>query len=238
MILCRPTTYPHPGAYVQWESLKAKVSRNCALTVIEPLSLSPDSVYCRDVGFKVDESTFLRARFRKRSRRGETSSFLNQVTYNRVLSPPCWTYFEGGDVRRVNSSTVVCGYGIRTNFSFTVWMRKALDIDVIDVRLVDKKAFHLDLCLSVFNEQSAIIVKTAFSPHSLQKLESRFPDHLFLDIEDMYACNGLLLRSSYIVSHSPPHVQSWLRRRGVNVVLVDCSEFHKEDGGVHCLTQN
>ena len=139
-------------------------------------------------------------------------------------------------MRRVNKTHILCGYGKRTSLSFVNWLREVSSIDVTAVRLVDSRAFHLDLCLCVFNETSAIIARDAFSPLSLKTLTSMFPDHLFVDMEDRYACNGLLLHSVYIVSHAPPFVRKWLRMRGVDTVFVNCRAFHKEDGGVHCLT--
>ena len=110
--------------------------------------------------------------------------------------------------------------------------------EVVGLRLVDARTFHLDLCLCVFPNRRALIVKEAFSAWSLRYLVKQFPDHLFVSMSDRFACNGLLIGSVYIVSHAPHPIREWLKARGIVTVLVDCSEFHKEDGGVHCLTND
>lgn len=194
-----------------------------------------NDVFCRDAYSKIG-SSYIVARFYKRSRKKEAAHVVDQLSLTSTLKPPWWTTFEGGDVRTVSDTKIICGFGKRTSLGFVYWLRRTLPIDVTAVRLVDSRTFHLDLCLCVFGE-SALIVGDAFSSSSLQLLTRTFPDHLLVDMEDRYACNGLKIRSTtYIVSHTTHSIRYWLQQRGVSVFVVNCSEFHKKDGGVHCLT--
>jgi N-dimethylarginine dimethylaminohydrolase len=232
IVLSRPTTFPHPTH--QWHRLANVIGQHKAVRIINPEPTSEDSVFCRDAYAKIG-SSYIVARFHKNSRKKEASQVVDQLSLTSPLKPPWWTTFEGGDIRKVNDTKIICGFGKRTSLGFVYWLRRTLPIDVTAVRLVDSRTFHLDLCLCVFGE-SALIVGNAFSSSSLQSLTRMFPDHLLVDMEDRYACNGLKIRSTYIVSHMTHLIRSWLQKRGVSVLLVDCSEFHREDGGVHCLT--
>lgn len=236
--MCRPTMFPHPDAKLQWYRLASEIRARVPICIVEPSPRHLDSVFCRDVGYRISDSVFIRARFRKRDRRGEYSLFLSQMSFPTVLVPPPHATFEGGDVRRVNDCHVLCGYGQRTNLRFVSWMKKRVHFEVTGLHLVNPITFHLDLCLCVFRGESALLVKEAFSSSSFDTLVAMFPDHLLVDMEDRYACNGLKLGSTYVVSHAPKQVQRWLKRRGFTTVLVDCSEFHKQNGGVHCLTND
>lgn len=243
--LCRPPwSFPHPGAKGQWRALVDTVGRYAPVRIVQPEPTSVDSVYCRDVGLLLG-SSFVRANFRKGSRVREVDHFLKRIDYPNVVIPPWWVRFEGGDVRRVpgSRSTILCGYGQRTSWTFLPWLRSIMDneddqLEVVGLRLVHPMTFHLDLCLCVFPNRRALIVKEAFSAWSLRYLVKHFPDHLFVSMSDRFACNGLLIGSVYIVSHAPHPIREWLQVRGIVTVLVDCSEFHKEDGGVHCLTND
>lgn len=235
IVLSRATFYPHSSALHQLKILADIFAKFGPVAIIHPEPTSKDSVFCRDVYTKIG-LVYILARFQKASRAAEVDFAAEQLPTEQLLRPPRWTTFEGGDVLKIDETHIVCGFGKRTSWTFVHWLRETMALNVTAVRLVDSRAFHLDLCLCVFGKTSALIVKDAFSRQSLRVLLGMFPDHFFVDIDDRYVCNGLQTYDTYVVSHAPYPVRDWLRRRGVATVLVDCSEFHKEYGGVHCLT--
>lgn len=235
IVLTRATFFPHANAVHQLRALADTLGSFGPVVIFNPEPASEDTVFCRDTYVKIGERYIL-ARFKKEAREAEVDCVAGQLPSQDLIKPPHWMTFEGGDIRKVNEANVICGYGMRTSLNFVSWLRKTSSVDVTAVRLIDSRTFHLDLCLCIFGETSALIVKDAFSRHSLSRLMRIFPDYYLVDMDDRFVCNGLKLHSSYIVSHAPYPVRNWLRQRGVNTVLVNCSAFHTQDGGVHCLT--
>ncbi|MEE9279518.1 MAG: arginine deiminase-related protein [Myxococcota bacterium] len=123
---------------------------------------------------------------------------------------------------------------------------RPLGREVLRTRLVDERYYHGDTCLCSFGPDREFLLAypPAIEPGCLDKLRAVFDDRLIEigdEDADIYAANSFaLLRDGQPFLVMPQGIsrplEADVRDRGVEIVEVDVSEFHKKGGGsVKCM---
>lgn len=105
------------------------------------------------------------------------------------------------------------------------------------LNLVDPRFYHLDTCLSVIDERTAVIVPHAFDTDALGVLRRHFPRLLEISVDDAMKmfCNGHSPDGRRYVVQAGAAAAADLGALGIEVVEVDTSEFVKSGGSVFCM---
>lgn len=253
VLMCRPTYFdveyiinPHmvPGsvdkrlAMRQWEALATAIhSLRVKVDVIDQRPDVPDMVFATDQGV-VQDGVVLLANFRYPERKPETDYyrewFKNQGFRLKGLTNVF--SFEGGDALFFGQMLFV-GTGFRANAASCEEVAQALDIDVIPLRLVDPKFYHLDMCFLPLDVQTAFYYPPAFSQNSCALLQKLVPKLYPLTKKEAggYAANSFVSDGSVVIQTGNHSFRRKLEGLGKKVIEVNLSEFKKAGGGIHCL---
>lgn len=131
------------------------------------------------------------------------------------------------------------GFGFRTSPEVYDEVSRAVDAPVLALRLTDPDFYHLDTCLSVLDERTALVVPAAFDPMGLELLRRMF-DRLVEAPEEearnSFAGNAFCPDSKHVViQRGCPHTCRRLIRSGYVPIEVDTDEFIKSGGSVFCM---
>jgi N-dimethylarginine dimethylaminohydrolase len=136
-------------AAAQWEQLRSAISRFARIELMQPQPGSPDMVFTANAGL-VRHGIVALSRFLHPERQGEEPHFGKWFEESgfAVREMPRNTPFEGeGDALfEWDGSRLWAGHGVRTLQSAHPWLTDLWDTDVISLRLVDPRFYHLDTC--------------------------------------------------------------------------------------------
>ena len=124
----------------------------------------------------VHGNTFIASRFLHAERRGEEAPFPRLVRLARlhVHAPRRRIIvFEGaGDALHDASGRIWMGYGQRSSFGAVQALRDSLATEIVALRLVDPRFYHLDTCFCPLRAGGIVYFPGAFSPQSLATIEA------------------------------------------------------------------
>ena len=151
-------------------------------------------------------------------------------------------HFEGaGDaIRHADKRLHWGGVGPRTSEAAWEFFAGVADADVIPLKLVDPRFYHLDTCLSLLDERSALYVPAAFDHASRAVIEAAFERlHAVSDADAAnFACNAHCPDSRHVlIQQGSRGTTAWLKQAGFVPIELDTSEFMKSGGSVFCLKQ-
>ena len=253
VLMCRPTHFdvdyvinphmvPHSvnqrRAMQQWESLlEAVESLGVTAEVIDQKPDVPDMVFATDQGIVKGDKALL-ANFRYPERKRETH-YYRQWFQDNGYEPQELTHlfsFEGGDALFVGDVLFV-GTGFRANVASCEELSQALNADVVPLRLVDPKFYHLDMCFLPLDDETAFYYPPAFSDSSRARLQKLVPDlhELSAKEAESYCANSFVSGRTVVAQSGSPSFKRKLEKLGRNVVEVNMNEFKKAGGGIHCL---
>jgi N-dimethylarginine dimethylaminohydrolase len=119
-------------------------------------------------------------------------------------------------------------------------LAERLGLEVVVLKLVDQRFYHLDTCFCPLERGFAMYYPPAFDDASRETIERRIPaaKRLALGEEDAlaFACNAVNIDSTVAVNHASPAFVKTLARQGFEVVQTPLSEFMKAGGSAKCLT--
>jgi len=228
-------------AQQQWENLHDIVSGLASVELIEPVAGLPDMVFTANAGLihenEVIVSSFLHAERQPEARHYE--HFFAAQGY-RVRRLKEGTIFEGaGDALFDPRGRLWFGSGIRSDPHALAEVATALDVDACGLELVDPHWYHLDTAFCPLPEGQAIAYAKAFSAKSQAALDHAFgADLIWVSDEDArnFACNAISIGQDVILHKASAELESVLKRRGLEVIEADVSEFLKAGGACKCLT--
>lgn len=99
--------------------------------------------------------------------------------------------------------------------------------------------FHLDMCMTMAADKVAVMWPGGVGYDTIAWLEGKGVDIIELSEEELHTCapNILVLAPNKVLSPAIGiPMNDELRKRGIEVVAVDLSEFAKAGGGPTCLT--
>lgn len=233
----------HALAQRQWDRLRETLSAHVQVTLIEPQPGLPDMVFTANAGM-VRGNVVVLSRFRSPERQGEEPFFRAWFEQNGfVVAPwPAQTRFEGaGDALFDRGENLIwSGCGFRSDGAAAALLAKIFDCEVVSIRLVDSRFYHLDTCLCPLGGGWLMYYPPAFDAASTAAIERRVPaeKRIAVDTADalQFACNAVELDATIIMNGATPQLQTRLRRAGFTPVLTPLSEFLKAGGTAKCLT--
>jgi lysine-ketoglutarate reductase/saccharopine dehydrogenase-like protein (TIGR00300 family) len=227
----------------QWRGLHNILTREAAVELITPRAGSPDMVFTANAGLVLGQDVIL-GRFLHRERQGEEPHFRNWFQQHgyRVHELPKDLPFEGaGDALLDRARPLLwAGYGLRTELDAHTILAALLGIEVVSLRLIDKRFYHLDTCLCPLEGGYILYYPAAFDTRSNNQIERRVPagKRLVLDEPDAihFAANGVNAGDALILHRAGESLKIRLAAAGFRVFESPLTEFLKAGGAAKCLT--
>lgn len=238
------------AARSQWQSMHDTLkSFGIEMHVIDGQPGFPDMVFCanqslpclRGDGSKEVVMSIMHAHQRK----GEVSfveNFYRSMGYTiHHLNGHDITDFEGmGDALWHSGRRLIWGgYGYRSSLQAYESISNLLNVPIIALELVDPSFYHLDTCLCILNESSALFYPAAFTQEGIQLLEAFFPNLIEVGKDEAvngFACNALSPDGTHVLIHKNlSQTNATLASLGFDVHEIDTSEFLKSGGSVFCM---
>jgi N-dimethylarginine dimethylaminohydrolase len=224
----------------QWDRLVRRLTSlpDVKVEFVDPQPGLPDMVFTANAGL-VTGKRFITSSFRPPQRREESPHYERWFAERdyEVLRLPDDIYFEGeGDALRAGD-TWFEGYYFRSDARAHEVLSDMLGKEVLPLRLIDPRYYHLDTCFCPLDEDTAIVYPGAFDDYSLQALRERLPRIINVEAEEAerFCCNAIVVGRTVITAIGCPDLQTNLRRRGYEVHALDFSEYIKAGGAAKCL---
>jgi N-dimethylarginine dimethylaminohydrolase len=233
-------------ALEQWSDLVASYrAAGHRVDLLEPVPGLPDMVFAAN-GATVVDGRVLLARFANRQRRAEAGP--HQEWHAQYGSAIGETARRAG--RAVNEAEgdfavladrVLAGHGFRTTRAAHRELAALTGRPVVSLQLVDPRFYHLDVALTVLDDEADHIAyyPPAFSSASQDLLAELFPDALIADASDalVLGLNCVSDGRRVWVPAGAEHLTGLLRDAGYDPVPVELTELLKGGGSVKCCTQ-
>lgn len=145
-----------------------------------------------------------------------------------------------GDALWVPGRRVVCGgYGFRTDLAVYERLSEIVAAPIAAFELVDPRFYHLDTCLSLLDERTALWVPEAFTDEGAELLAALFPRLVEVparEAEELFAANGHSPDGKhFLVQAGCTETVAAVRALGLEPIELDTSEFRKSGGSVFCM---
>jgi ornithine--oxo-acid transaminase len=229
-------------AAAQWEQLHQALKHVSQVMLVDPKPSLPDMVFTANAGL-VREGAVAISSFFHPERQGEESHFRKWFDDSgfRVCGMPLPTSFEGeGDALfEADGSRLWAGHGVRTAKSSHRYLRDLWDVEVISLRLVDPRFYHLDTCFCPLWGGRVLYFPAAFDAHANKEIELRYAKEQRIPVGEAdalrFACNAINVGRTIILNQISGELCSRLEAHGFQVVQVPLTEFLKAGGAAKCL---
>ncbi|QNI34080.1 amidinotransferase [Alloacidobacterium dinghuense] len=229
-------------AAMQWEHLYCALSAIAHIHLVEPQPGSPDMVFTANAGLVHDGIVALSS-FHHPERQGEEPHFRRWFHESgfAVCELPRATPFEGeGDALfEADGSRLWAGHGLRTRESSHRHLTDLWNIEVVSLRLVDPRFYHLDTCFCPLSNGDVMYYPAAFDADSQLRIETRYSPAKRIAVSEAdalrFACNAVNAGRSIVLNRISPELRAQLESRGFCVIEVELTEFLKAGGAAKCL---
>jgi lysine-ketoglutarate reductase/saccharopine dehydrogenase-like protein (TIGR00300 family) len=227
----------------QWHGLHQVLKNYATVDLVEPQPGWPDMVFTANAGLVLGNTVVL-SRFFHPERQGEEPHFHQWFTDHgyQVHTLPKSLPFEGaGDALLDRSGRWLwAGYGFRSELDSHPYLAKWLDIEVLSLRLVDRRFYHLDTCFCPLTDGYLLYYPPAFDLYSNRLIELRVPAEKRIPVEEVdavnFACNAVNVDGIVVMNKASDALKEALSDRGFTVVETPLTEFLKAGGAAKCLT--
>jgi lysine-ketoglutarate reductase/saccharopine dehydrogenase-like protein (TIGR00300 family) len=184
------------------------------------------------------------SRFFHKERQGEEPYFKEWFEQNgfTVYELPKDLPFEGaGDALFDREGRWLwAGYGFRSELDSHPYIAGWLDTEVVSLRLIDERFYHLDTCFCPLTGGYLLYYPPAFDSYSNRVIEMRIPPEKRIIVEEpdavCFACNAVNVNNTIVMNQVSDRLKQQLREVGFEVVETPLSEFLKAGGAAKCLT--
>ena len=226
----------------QWTSLHSALETIADVTLVEPQPGSPDMVFTANAGLVRDGVVALSS-FYHPERQAEESHFRRwfQQAGFAVCDVPRGTPFEGeGDALfEADGSRLWAGHGLRTRQNSHRQLTDLWDVEVVSLRLVDPRFYHLDTCFCPLFNGEVMYYPAAFDTESREKIEARYARAKRICVSEAdalrFACNAINIGKTILLNQISPELAAELHACGYQVIQVPLGEFMKAGGAAKCL---
>src|SRR5579884_2206253 len=227
----------------QWEGLYSLLSQHAEVERITPQAGLPDMVFTANAGVIVGDK-FVLSRFLHRERQGEEAPFKKWFTKQgfEVFELPPDLPFEGaGDALMDRAGACLwAGYGFRSELDSHPHLARWLNIEVISLRLIDPRFYHLDTCFCPLEDGWLLYYPQAFDAYSNRLIEQRVPAEKRLTVGEAdavrFACNAVNIGKNIFVNQFSADLRARVEAAGFEIIETPLSEFMKAGGAAKCLT--
>lgn len=230
-------------AVEQWEALRQTLGSIADVSLVDAQMGVPDLVFTANAGLVLGQNVVL-SRFFHPERQAEEPYFrawFESQGYT-VYDLPSKLTFEGaGDALFDREGRWLwAGYGFRSALESHPFLAKYFDIEVLSLRLVDSRFYHLDTCFCPLAEGYLLYYPAAFNDISNRLIEARVSPDKRIAIGEpdavYFACNAVNVGRTVIVNRVTAELRSRLEGCGFRVRETPLDEFLKAGGAAKCLT--
>jgi lysine-ketoglutarate reductase/saccharopine dehydrogenase-like protein (TIGR00300 family) len=230
-------------AVEQWQKLYHVIKEHAIVDLVTPARGWPDMVFTANAGLVLGNNVVL-SRFFHKERQGEEPHFKQWFEENSftVYELPKDLPFEGaGDALFDREGRWLwAGYGFRSELDSHPYIAKWLDTEVLSLRLIDERFYHLDTCFCPLSGGYLLYYPQAFDAYSNRLIELRIPPDKLIPIEEAdavnFACNAVNINSIVIMNKASESLRQRLGAVGYQVIETPLTEFLKAGGASKCLT--
>jgi len=227
----------------QWQKLHHVIKEHAIVDLVKPQKGWPDMVFTANAGLLLGNNVVL-SRFLHKERQGEEPFFKQWFAENgyTVYELPKDLPFEGaGDALLDREGRWLwAGYGFRTELDSHPYLAKWLDIEVLSLRLIDERFYHLDTCFCPLANGYLLYYPGAFDSYSNRLIEMRVAPEKRIAIDEAdavnFACNSVNVESIIIMNKASDVLKARLTTVGFQVLETPLTEFLKAGGAAKCLT--
>ncbi len=256
ILMCRPDHYGVEYEINPWMHVETVVDGQMALAqwgalynaytllgeqveLVDQQPGLPDMVFTANAAVVRGRDAVL-SRFRHPERQGEEPIWRRALTGLgiRVHTVPDDVSFEGAGDALFVGERLFCGHGFRTDLDSHALVSRLLDVEVVSLRLVDPRFYHLDTCFCPLNERTVLFAPDAFDAASQEAVRRIVPHVIEVPVEvaSGFACNAIRVGDRVISSLAAERLEAPLHDAGFDTVALPMSEFMKSGGGVRCLS--
>lgn len=227
----------------QWQKLHHILKDHAIVELVKPEKGWPDMVFTANAGLVLDKTVVL-SRFFHKERQGEEPHFKAWFESQgfTVHELPKDLPFEGaGDALFDREGRYLwAGYGFRSELDSHPLIAEWLNIEVLSLRLMDERFYHLDTCFCPLNGGYLLYYPPAFDSYSNHLIEMRVPPEKRIAIEEPdavnFACNAVNINETVVMNKVSDNLKARLAEAGFKVIETPLSEFLKAGGAAKCLT--
>ena len=231
------------NAVEQWQKLHHVIKEHTIVDLVNPAKGWPDMVFTANAGLVLGDKAVV-SRFYHKERQGEEPYFKEWFADNgfTVYELPPDLPFEGaGDALFDREGRWLwAGYGFRSELDSHSYIAKWLDTEVLSLRLIDDRFYHLDTCFCPLSGGYLLYYPPAFDSYSNRLIEMRVPESKRIAIAEPdavnFACNAVNIDSVIIMNRASDELKERLASAGFRVVETPLTEFLKAGGAAKCLT--
>lgn len=230
-------------AVEQWSKLNQVLNDIAKVDLVQGHKGVPDMVFTANAGLILGENAVL-SRFYHPERQGEEPHFKKWFEDNgfNVFELPEDLPFEGaGDALLDREGRWLwAGYGFRSELDSHPYLAQWLDIEVLSLRLIDDRFYHLDTCFCPLSGGYLLYYPGAFDSYSNHIIEGRVPEDKRIAITEAdainFACNSVNVGQTVVMNKASNSLKQSLADTGFEVVETPLTEFLKAGGAAKCLT--
>lgn len=230
-------------AVEQWQQLHQTIKECATIDLVKPAKGWPDMVFTANAGLVLGKNVVL-SRFYHKERQGEEPYFKAWFEENgfTVYELPKDLPFEGaGDALFDREGRWLwAGYGFRSELDSHPYIAKWLDTEVVSLRLIDERFYHLDTCFCPLSGGYLLYYPPAFDAYSNRVIEMRIPPEKRIIVEEPdavnFACNAVNVNQIIIMNMVSQSLKDKLAAVGFTVRETPLKEFLKAGGAAKCLT--
>lgn len=227
----------------QWQQLFHILKDYAVVDLVAPQPGWPDMVFTANAGLVLGNTVVL-SRFFHKERQGEEPHFKQWFVDQgfTVRELPKDLPFEGaGDALLDREGRWLwAGYGFRSELDSHPYLAKWLDVEVLSLRLMDERFYHLDTCFCPLTNGYLLYYPPAFDAYSNRLIEMRVPESKRIAVGEAdainFACNAVNVDGTIVMNKASEDLKQQLAQAGFQVVETPLTEFLKAGGAAKCLT--
>lgn len=224
----------------QWQKLYDIYTKQLGwhVELITPVKGLPDMVFATDCCLILDDKILL-SNFRYPQRQPETGQFEKWFRDNGYSDiKQAKNYFEGGGDTLVFGNKIIAGHGFRSAPQAHKELQDYFSCEVISLKIVDPRFYHLDTSLAVLDSQTVAYFPGAIDEPSQKKLKEAVPNLIEATEAEAegFGLNAVCGGKTVICSNESPSLIEKYKAAGFSVIGTPILEFRKSGGGVKCLT--
>lgn len=227
----------------QWQQLYQILSSHTQVDLVKPQPGWPDMVFTANAGLVLGDQVVL-SRFLHKERQGEEPHFQRWFEDNGFtvhVLPPDLPFEGAGDALFDREGRWLwAGYGFRTELDTHSMVAEWLDIEVLSLRLMDERFYHLDTCFCPLTDGYLLYYPPAFDAYTNRLIEMRVPAEKRIALEEPdavnFACNAVNVDRLVIMNQASDELKQRMQALGFQIIETPLTEFLKAGGAAKCLT--
>ncbi len=227
----------------QWHKLHHVLAQLAQVDLITPEKGVPDMVFTANAGLVLGDTVVL-SRFYHKERQGEEPFFrqwfASQGFTVYELHPDLPFEGAGDALFDREGRWLWAGYGFRSELDSHPYLAKWLDTEVLSLRLMDDRFYHLDTCFCPLTDGYLLYYPPAFDGYSNRLIEMRVPAAKRIPISEVdainFACNAVNVDRTVILNQASDALKHRFASIGFDVIETPLTEFLKAGGAAKCLT--